>query len=156
MSNLYFVIPSEYLRTDDSFVLRFLRARKFDVFEAFKLFSRYFEYRQQNKYLFKNFVATERGVKNALQDGFPGVIDSTDHYGHKILVLFSANWDNKSYGLASIYRAILLTLEKLIESEEVQINGFVIIVDWSQFSFKQSTWITPKTLKLMIEGLQVW
>ena len=34
-------------------------------------------------------------------------------------------------------------------------NGFVIIVDWSEFTFKQSTWIQPHILKLMIEGLQV-
>lgn len=88
-------------------------------------------------------------------DGFPGVLDTNDPSGRKVLVLFSANWDNRGYGLASIYRAILLTLEKLIEDEETQINGFVIIVDWSQFTFKQSTWIQPKILKLMIEGLQV-
>ncbi len=88
-------------------------------------------------------------------DGFPGVLPDTDQYGRRILVLFSANWNNEHYGLASIYRALLLTLEKLISDEDTQINGFVIIVDWSQFSFKQSTWINPKILKLMIEGLQV-
>lgn len=88
-------------------------------------------------------------------DGFPGVLPHTDHYGRKILLLFAGNWDIRRYGLASIYRAILLTLEKLIEDEEIQINGFVIVVDWSQFSFKQSTWINPKLLKQMVEGLQV-
>lgn len=41
-----------------------------------------------------------------------------------------------------------------IENEEVQINGFVIIVDWSEFAFKQSSQINPRILKLMIEGLQ--
>ncbi len=78
-------------------------------------------------------------------------ISNLTSYGY----LFSANWNNEHYGLASIYRALLLTLEKLISDEDTQINGFVIIVDWSQFSFKQSTWINPKILKLMIEGLQV-
>lgn len=70
-------------------------------------------------------------------------------------MLTSANWDNTRYGLAAIYRAILLTMEKLIDDDETQINGCVIIVDWSQFTFKQSTWLNPKVLKLMIEGLQV-
>lgn len=142
------------MRTDDSFILRFLRARKFNVWEAFRLYARYFEYRQNNRNLFKKFSASEYDIKIALQDGFPGVLPQNDHYGRKILVLFSANWDNHRYGLGSIYRTIVLTLEKLIEDEETQINGFVIIVDWSQFSFKQSTWINPKLLKLMIEGLQ--
>ena len=37
-----------FLRTDDAFILRFLRARKFNHFEAFRLLPQYFEYRQQN------------------------------------------------------------------------------------------------------------
>ena len=152
---LSFHFPSDFLRTDDSFILRFLRARKFNVYEAFRLYARYFAYRQQNPNLFKKFHASETNMKNALLDGFPGVLKLPDQYGRKVLVLFSANWNNERYGLASIYRAILLTLEKLISDEETQINGFVIIVDWSQFTFKQSTWINPKILKLMIEGLQV-
>ena len=143
------------MRADDAFILRFLRARKFDTFEAFKLFGRYFEYRQNHPTIFKDFNSAEQGVKEALFDGIPAVLENPDHYGRKILVLYSANWDNSRYGLAAIYRAILLTLEKLIDDEECQINGFVIIVDWSQFTFRQSTWLNPKILRLMVEGLQV-
>lgn len=85
----------------------------------------------------------------------PAVLEKPDHFGRRLIVLYSANWDVIKYGLATIYRSILLTLEKLIDSDECQINGFVIIVDWSQFTFRQSTWLNPKILKLMIEGLQV-
>ena len=63
---------SDFLRTDSSFILRFLRARKFDVMAAFKLYSRYFEYRQQNSSVFKNFSSSEPQVKAALNDAFPG------------------------------------------------------------------------------------
>ncbi|XP_060594965.1 clavesin-2-like [Ruditapes philippinarum] len=143
-----------FLRTDDAFVLRFLRARKFDTFEAFKLFGRYFEYRQNYPNIFKDFNTSEQGVKEALFDGIPAVLENSDHFGRRIIVLYSANWDNTRYGLAAIYRAILLTLEKLIDEEESQINGFVIIVDWSQFTFRQSTWLNPNVLRQMIEGLQ--
>ncbi|KAK3581632.1 hypothetical protein CHS0354_018810 [Potamilus streckersoni] len=143
-----------FLRQDDAFILRFLRARKFDTSEAFKLYASYFMYRQNNPDLFKDFKASESAIKEALYDGIPGVLEKCDHFGRRIIVLYSANWDNCRYGLFAIYRAILLTLEKLIDNEECQINGFVIIVDWSQFTFKQSTWLNPKVLKLMIEGLQ--
>ncbi|KAK2144548.1 hypothetical protein LSH36_748g02078 [Paralvinella palmiformis] len=30
--------------------------------------------------------------------------------------------------------------DKLIEDEESRMNGFIIIVDWSQFTFEKSTW----------------
>ncbi|KAL5014873.1 hypothetical protein ScPMuIL_009143 [Solemya velum] len=144
----------EFLRSDNAFILRFLRTRKFDIFESFKLYARYFAYRQENLNLFRKFHASEPSIKEALLDGLPGVLPRCDHFGRRILVLYSANWDNTRYGLAAIYRAVLLTLEKLIDEDASQINGFVIIVDWSQFTFKQSTWLNPKVLKLMIEGLQ--
>ncbi|KFP77474.1 Clavesin-1, partial [Acanthisitta chloris] len=53
-----------------------------------------------------------------------------------------------------ILRAILLSLEVLIEDQELQINGFILIIDWSNFSFKQASKLTPSILKLAIEGLQ--
>ncbi|OXB55986.1 hypothetical protein ASZ78_003209 [Callipepla squamata] len=144
-----------FLRTDDAFILRFLRARKFQHFEAFRLLAQYFEYRQQNLDMFKSFKATDPGIKQALKDGFPGGLANLDHYGRKILVLFAANWDQSRYTLVDILRAILLSLEAMIEDPELQVNGFVLIIDWSNFTFKQASKLTPSMLRLAIEGLQV-
>ncbi|XP_055489976.1 clavesin-1-like isoform X2 [Leucoraja erinacea] len=145
-----------FLRTDDAFILRFLRARKFNHFETFKLLAQYFQYRQQNLDMFKNFKADDLGIKRALMDGFPGVLQQTDHYGRKILVLFAANWDQSRNTFVDILRAILLSLEILIEDPELQINGFVLIIDWSNFTFKQASKLTPTILRLAIEGLQIF
>ncbi|KAK7912419.1 hypothetical protein WMY93_012630 [Mugilogobius chulae] len=57
--------------------------------------------------------------KRALMDGFP---------------------DTRSW---TILRAILLSLEVLIENPELQVNGFILIIDWSNFSFKQASKLTP-------------
>ncbi|XP_075453292.1 clavesin-2 isoform X2 [Ascaphus truei] len=145
-----------FLRTDDAFILRFLRARKFNHFEAFRLLAQYFEYRQQNLDMFKNFKATDPGIKQGLKDGFPGVLSNLDHFGRKILVLFAANWDQSRYTLVDILRAILLSLEAMIEDPELQVNGFVLIIDWSNFTFKQASKLTPSMLRLAIEGLQIF
>ena len=59
------------------------------------------------------------------------------------------------YPLTAIYRAILLTLDRLIEETESQMNGFVMVVDFSQFSLRQSRSVSPKMLRLMVSGLQV-
>uniref|UniRef100_A0A3B1K921 Clavesin-2 n=2 Tax=Astyanax mexicanus TaxID=7994 RepID=A0A3B1K921_ASTMX len=143
-----------FLRTDDAFILRFLRARKFNHFEAFRLLAQYFEYRQQNLDMFKNLKATDPGIKQALKDGFPGVLSNLDRHGRKILVLFAANWDQSRYTFVDILRAILLSLEAMIEDPELQVNGFVLIIDWSNFTFKQASKLTPSMLRLAIEGLQ--
>lgn len=59
------------------------------------------------------------------------------------------------YTLVDILRAILLSLEAMIEDPELQVNGFVLIIDWSNFTFKQASKLTPSMLRLAIEGLQV-
>ncbi|XP_035284337.1 clavesin-1-like [Anguilla rostrata] len=143
-----------FLRTDDAFILRFLRARKFNQLETFKLLAQYFQYRQQNLEMFQNFKADDPGMKRALMDGFPGILETPDQYGRKILILFASNWDQSRNSFSDILRAILLSLEVLIEDPELQINGFILIIDWSDFSFKQASKLTPSILKLAIEGLQ--
>lgn len=44
-----------FLRTDDEFIVRFLRARKFDHTETFRLLAQYFQFRQQNLDMFQSF-----------------------------------------------------------------------------------------------------
>lgn len=44
-----------FLRTDDDFILRFLRARKFEQAETFRLLAQYFQFRQQNLDMFQSF-----------------------------------------------------------------------------------------------------
>ncbi|XP_056290749.1 clavesin-1-like [Pseudoliparis swirei] len=143
-----------FLRTDDDFILRFLRARKFDPAETFRLLAQYFQFRQQNLDMFQSFKVDDPGIKRALMDGFPGVLETPDQHGRKILILFASNWDQSRNSFTDILRAILLSLEVLIENPELQINGFVLIIDWSNFSFKQASKLTPTILKLAIEGLQ--
>jgi hypothetical protein len=43
----------------------------------------------------------------------------------------------------------------MIEDPELQVNGFILIIDWSNFTFKQASRLTPSMLRLAIEGLQV-
>ncbi|XP_041824802.1 clavesin-1-like [Melanotaenia boesemani] len=143
-----------FLRTDDDFILRFLRARKFDQVETFRLLAQYFQFRQQNLDMFQSFKVDDPGIKRALMDGFPGVLETPDQHGRKILILFASNWDQSRNSFIDILRAILLSLEVLIEKPELQINGFILIIDWSNFSFKQASKLTPNILKLAIEGLQ--
>ncbi|XP_076014325.1 clavesin-1-like [Genypterus blacodes] len=143
-----------FLRTDDDFILRFLRARKFDQAETFRLLAQYFQFRQQNLDMFQSFKVDDPGIKRALMDGFPGVLETPDQHGRKILILFASNWDQSRNSFTDILRAILLSLEVLIENPELQINGFILIIDWSNFSFKQASKLTPNILKLAIEGLQ--
>lgn len=59
------------------------------------------------------------------------------------------------YDVRTVYQAVLLTLERLVEDEAVQAAGVVAILDWSNFPARLTTSLTPKLLRLMLDGLQV-
>ena len=111
----------QFTRTNDDFIIRFLRARKFDAEEAFKLLSRYFEVRQRKPSLFSNLSAEDINIRQALLGGFPGVLDSLDPFGRKILVLYVSSWEEWLFSSLHILRALLLSLEYLLEDENVQV-----------------------------------
>lgn len=141
------------MQQDDKTLLKFLYARKFNIQDTYLLIQNYYWYRRKNAEIFKDFNIDAIDIKKSLENGLPGVLDSKDRKGRCVLILNANNWDC-SYTLLSVYRAILYTLEILINEIHNQANGFVVLVDWTEFSFRQTTNLKPGVLKLMIEGLQ--
>lgn len=169
IQQLHALLPTRpdvaFLRTDHPFLLRFLRAKKFRVGDAFLLLCRYFEYRQRHRELFRGLSVGgggggdcdgggETGIQAALLDGLPGVLAERDPCGRPVIVLLASNWDHSRYDVRTVYQAVLLTLERLVEDEAVQAAGVVAILDWSNFPARLTTSLTPKLLRLMLDGLQ--
>lgn len=137
----------------------------------------YFLYRQRHRHLFIGLNSRDPLISKALFDGFPGILPKVmiifchgskvyyvvicvlslqcDARGRRILVFYSSHWDVAQYSLLTIYRALLLSLEKLVDDPVTQLSGLVIIVDWSGFTFRHSSALSPRALKLILDGLQV-
>ncbi|KAJ8911069.1 hypothetical protein NQ315_008204 [Exocentrus adspersus] len=141
------------LPQDEKTLQKFIYARKLNVDDSFELLKNSYFYRKRNPHIFKNLTLEADDIYKALENGLPGVLNLKDRKGRCVIVLTGSNWDC-SYTLFSIYRALLFCLEHLTNDIHNQTNGFVIIVDWTEFSFRQSTHLKPSVLKLMIEGLQ--
>lgn len=141
------------MQQDDATLLRFLYARNFNVPDAYLLMQNCYWYRQRNPSLFADLVPSAPDVRKAFENVLPGVLGARDRRGRTVLILYATNWDC-SYGLASVYRALLVALELLIADVQNQANGLVVVVDWTEFSLRQTANLKPSMLKLMIEGLQ--
>ncbi|XP_038052128.1 clavesin-2-like [Patiria miniata] len=143
-----------FLRTDNEFIVRFLRAKKFDTFEAFKVLARYFEIRRKKAPLLANISAEDANIREALLGGFPAVLENLDPFGRRIVVFFVANWEEWLFSYLHILQALVLSLEFMLEDEETQVNGFNVIIDWTGVTFKQASNLNPTTMKLTIEIFQ--
>lgn len=154
-ASMNFALKDKSCCNDDEFLYRFLYARKFECEAALELLIDYFLFKQRNSQLLHRLSIFDGRIQLVLRDGNPAVLKQRDRRGRKVIVFTTSNWEPTTYSLEDVYRAFLLTLDKLLENKQNQALGFVVIVDWTNFTLRQSSYLTPKILKLMIEGLQV-
>ncbi|XP_049635272.1 alpha-tocopherol transfer protein-like [Suncus etruscus] len=137
---------------DDAFLLRFLRARKFDYDRALQLLLNYHGCRRSWPEVFTNLRPS--ALRHVLASGFLTVLPQPDPRGCPILCIRPDRWIPSSYPITENIRAIYLTLEKLIQSEETQVNGIVILADYKGVSLSKASHFGPFIAKKVIGILQ--
>ncbi|KAK6303306.1 hypothetical protein J4Q44_G00257600 [Coregonus suidteri] len=144
--------PNLRTRLDDAFLLRFLRARKFDYDRAMQLLLNYHTSRRAWPEVFQDLKPST--IKHVLDLGFLTVLPHPDPNGRYILCLRPGKWKANDYPFEDNIRAIYLTLEKLIQPEETQVNGIVILADYTGVGLSQASNPGPFLAKKVVSILQ--
>ncbi|XP_053663134.1 retinaldehyde-binding protein 1-like [Anopheles marshallii] len=122
-------------RTDASFLLRFLRFRKYSVPMACEALERYLAMRQTFPQWFKNLDCNESIMREMLEDVvFTKLGEDAD--GRTVILFRFARFNVEKFSALQEGRFTALLVETLLEWEELQIGGFRVFVDFTDSVLK--------------------
>lgn len=115
--------------------MQFLRTKKYDFTRAKDLFEKY----MLLKFTFPkwfNYSEDERKKFWELFDtGFITPLKNRDEEGRSVIFIQAQKLDPKKFDFADILRLITRVAQIMLEEEETQISGFVVIVDCTNVNF---------------------
>lgn len=152
LNNLVINDPNLRVPNTDEFLLRFLRARKFDSKKAFQMLQRYYLMKLKCPELFSCPMPSECSKIFDLQA--QNMLLQRDQWGRRVYVLRVDNFDASKISVDDIFRTNILALEQIVREPETQIAGIVVILDMSGLSLQHAKFFTPYYGKRMVELVQ--
>lgn len=138
---------------DDKFLLRFLRSKKFNVQRSYAMYENYRQFFRDHPEIAAGL--NPKAVRHVWDDGVLGGLRHRDLRGRSVIVTFPGRWDPASHALEDVLCALVLQLEYMIMSEETQVKGFILLADFTNFSFHQMRCLKPWYIQTMATLMQV-
>uniref|UniRef100_A0A182QRU9 CRAL-TRIO domain-containing protein n=1 Tax=Anopheles farauti TaxID=69004 RepID=A0A182QRU9_9DIPT len=150
-----FIAKHPYIRkcrTDASFLLRFLRFRKYSVPMACEALERYLAMRETFPTWFKNLDCNEPVMRELLEDGmFTQLGNDADG---RMVILFRVRLLNvDKFGPLVQGRLMALLIESLLEWEELQIAGFRVMLDFTDTVMKHYGLWGVSDMKIFMDAI---
>jgi len=119
--------------TDDDFLLRFIRVRKFNTEEALIGIQQYYTLRENAPGLTE--ILYPNALKSYLDLNIINVLKHRDPHGRRIIFWQSRNWDPVALDLRFVLACSFLVIDEITSTEDVQYSGLVAVIDHGGLTF---------------------
>nr|XP_026500783.1 clavesin-1 [Vanessa tameamea] len=117
------------VRQDESFLLRFLRHKKYSVPMAQQTLLKYLNLRKFYPNIFTKIDCEDPKIKEILSNGYIVVSPLRDSKGRRVIVYNMGKFDASKFGCWDMCRAHVVVYETLMEDPTDQIFGFTHVGD---------------------------
>ncbi|KAH7968492.1 hypothetical protein HPB52_008984 [Rhipicephalus sanguineus] len=140
---------------DDRFLLKFLRARKYNAEAAFKTVQKYFRARQNYPAIFSDFSPSGMLYDKIMRENkLLAVSSKRDALGRAVLLVKTGAWDTSICTLDEFTKACLVLAEWMLLDEEVQKHGIACVFDYKGLGLHHLTQFTPFTVHRLVHVVQ--
>nr|XP_050039171.1 alpha-tocopherol transfer protein-like [Dermacentor andersoni] len=147
--------PSLNCPTDDDFLVKFLRARKYDTQSAFENVKKYFKVRRDRPELFEDLTPSSIPFDVVCRKHqLLTVSRQTDPLGRTVLLTKIGSWNSDICSLNDYFRVGLALCECFLLRLDCQIRGIVVIVDLKGLNVYHLPYYTPSVIRTLVSLIQ--
>lgn len=89
-----------------------------------------------------------------MDKGLISALGKLDEFGRQLILLRPGSWSPQFCSFRDLIKCVAICMEYLIEDENLQVNGFVFIVDSTNFSWHQLRAFYPSDVRAAFRILQ--
>ncbi|KAK8788724.1 hypothetical protein V5799_021502 [Amblyomma americanum] len=141
---------------DEQFLLKFLRARKYDAEAAFRTIQKYFRARRDYPAVFDNFSPSGVPYDAIFREHkLLAVSSRRDPLGRAVMLVRTGSWDPSICTVDEFTKACFILVEWMLLDEDVQKCGVVFVIDHKGLGLHHMTHFTPFTIQRLVSLTQV-
>ncbi|XP_077302171.1 alpha-tocopherol transfer protein-like [Arctopsyche grandis] len=138
------------VKTDDVFLLRFLRTKKYSLPMTQQMLLKWLNLRKCYPNMCKHLDCLETNTRDLIDNGYVYASPFRDEAGRRIVLYNAQKFDPMKYTCEDMARIHILTYEALLEDEENQIRGVVHVGDLRGLSASHISCWSPELFARMI------
>ncbi|XP_035907328.1 uncharacterized protein LOC118510046 [Anopheles stephensi] len=135
-------------RVDDDYLIKFLRARFWNVLHAYNLMVRYYSFRESNPEFYEN--VNPMSLRSLGDDDIISISPYRDQEGRRVICFKFGKWRPNKIPIVDLFRATMLLLEVGSLEPQSQVLGGVGIMDLEGLTLNHAWNLTPTVAQKML------